>query len=107
MKTHYQKDLRILLFALLASASALASLPKVESVWTGMKAVYDEQDFGLRILRKAMLVALASQQGIEKPAGWDGRISGGGRLVWKTQGSTLPACCGAQGKDRRQGTGLR
>lgn len=107
MKIHYQKDLPALLLALLASASTLASLPQVESAWTGVKDIYAEQDFGLHILRKAMVVALAGQQGNENPVGWDGRISEGGRLVWKTQGSPLSACCGTNRGDRLQGTDVR
>lgn len=107
MKKHYQKDFPALLFALLASVSILASLPHAESAWSGVKAVYGEQDFGLHILRKAMLMTLANQQGIQNPVGWDGRISEGGKLVWKTQESSLYACCGTQGRDKRQSTGIR
>jgi len=57
MRIHFEKDLPVLLFALV-SASTLASLPQVESAWTGVKEVYGEQDFGLRILREVMLVVL-------------------------------------------------
>ena len=96
------KNLPVLLFALLVSAPALASLPQVESAWTGVKDVCGKQDFGLHILRKAMLVGLASQQGTLNPVRLEGRIvSGGG--VWKTQGSSLTACCGSHGNDRRKG----
>lgn len=57
MQIRFERDLPVLLFALV-SASTLASLPQVESAWTGVKEVYGEQDFGLRILREAMLVVL-------------------------------------------------
>jgi hypothetical protein len=57
MKICLEKDLPVLLFALV-STSTLASLPQVESAWLGVKEVYGEQDFGLRILREAMLVVL-------------------------------------------------
>ena len=57
MEIRLEKDLPVLLFALV-SASTLASLPQVESAWTGVKEVYGEQDFGLRILREIMLVVL-------------------------------------------------
>ena len=59
MKIRFEKDLPVLLFALV-SASTLASLPQVESAWTGVKEVYGEQDFGLRILREVMLVVLVA-----------------------------------------------
>jgi len=57
MKIRLEKDLPVLLFALV-SVSTLASLPQVESAWAGVKEVYGEQDFGLRILREAMLAVL-------------------------------------------------
>ncbi len=57
MQLRLEKDLPVLLFALV-SASTLASLPQVESAWTGVKEVYGEQDFGLRILRELMLAVL-------------------------------------------------
>ncbi len=57
MQLRLEKDLPVLLFALV-SASMLASLPQVESAWTGIKEVYGEQDFGLRILREVMLLVL-------------------------------------------------
>ena len=102
MKIRFQKGLPVLLFALLVSAPTLASLPQVEAAWTGVKDVYGKQDFGLHILRNAMLVGLASQQGAQNPVRLDGRIvSGGG--VWKTQGSSLTACCGSHGNGRRKG----
>ena len=107
MKIHFEKDLPVLLFALLMSASTLGSLPQVESAWMGVKAVYDKQDFGLRILREAMLVALTSQNGADKPAGLVVRVSEGGRLVWKTPESSLSACCGIHGIDRRQDKGIK
>ena len=84
MKMRFEKDLPVLLFALL-SVSTLASLPQAESAWAGAKAVYSEQDFGLRILREAMLVALANPHGAQEPAGLDGRISGGGDWFEKRQ----------------------
>ena len=59
MELRLEKDLPVLLFALV-SASTLASLPQVESAWTGVKEVYGEQDFGLRILREIMLVVLVA-----------------------------------------------
>ena len=59
MKLRFEKDLPVLLFALV-SVSTLASLPQVESAWTGGKEVYGEQDFGLRILREAMLAVLVA-----------------------------------------------
>ena len=59
MELRFEKDVPVLLFALV-SASIVASLPQVESAWTGVKEVYGEQDFGLRILREAMLVVLVA-----------------------------------------------
>ena len=59
MNIRLEKDLPVLLFALV-SVSTLTSLPQVESAWTGVKEVYGEQDFGLRILREAMLVVLVA-----------------------------------------------
>ena len=59
MKIRLEKALPVLLFALV-SASTLASLPQLESSWLGVKEVYGEQDFGLRILREAMLVVLVA-----------------------------------------------
>jgi hypothetical protein len=106
MKMHFVKELPILLFAM-ASASTLASLPQVESAWTGVKTVYSERDFGLHILRKAMLVGLSSRHGIQEPLGLDGRVLGCGRLVWKMPESSLSACCEVHGRDRRQDTRIR
>lgn len=57
MQLRLEKDLPVLLFTLV-SVSMLASLPQVESAWTGVKEVYGEQDFGLRILRELMLAVL-------------------------------------------------
>ncbi|MGZ8153234.1 MAG: O-antigen ligase family protein [Methylovulum sp.] len=57
MRIRLEKDLPVLLFALVC-ASTLASLPQVESAWKGVKEIYGEQDFGLRILREAMLAVL-------------------------------------------------
>ncbi|MGZ8182584.1 MAG: O-antigen ligase family protein [Methylobacter sp.] len=59
MKIRLEKDLPVLLFALV-SASVVAALPQVESAWLGVKEVYGEQDFGLRILRELMLVLLVA-----------------------------------------------
>jgi O-Antigen ligase len=59
MKIRLEKDLPVLLFALV-SASTVAALPQVESAWSGIKEVYGEQDFGLRILREAMLMVLVA-----------------------------------------------
>ena len=59
MEIRFEKDLPVLLFALV-SASTVAALPQVESAWSGVKEVYGEQDFGLRILREAMLVVLVA-----------------------------------------------
>ena len=102
MKKHYLKNMPVLLIALLVSAPTLASLPQIESAWTGIREVCSKQDFGLNTLRKAMLVGLASQQGAQNLIRLDGKIvSGGG--VWKTQGSSLTACCGSHGNDRREG----
>jgi hypothetical protein len=106
MKIHFEKKLPVLLFAL-ASASTLASLPQAESAWTGVKAVYGEQDFGLRILREAMLVTLTNGHGAQSPVSLDGRISGNGKLVWKTPESSLSACCETHGRDSRQDTRIR
>jgi len=57
MQIRLEKDLPVLLF-LLVSTSTVAALPQVESAWKGIKEVYGEQDFGLRILREAMLALL-------------------------------------------------
>ena len=59
MNIRFEKDLPVLLVTLV-SVSVLASLPQVESAWTGVKEVYGEQDFGLRILREVMLVVLVA-----------------------------------------------
>jgi hypothetical protein len=106
MKIHLVKELPFLLFALI-STSTLASLPHFESAWTEVKEVYSKQDFGLHVLRQAMLVGLASQHGVQEQFGLDGRIPDGGRLVWKTPESALSACCGIHERDRRQGTGIK
>jgi hypothetical protein len=99
MKIAIKKKLSILLFAL-TSTSTLASLPIAKATWTGVKAVYSEQDFGLSILREAMLVALISQDGVAKPINLSGRISSDGRLVWKTPEASLSACCESNEKAR-------
>ena len=57
MLIRLEKDLPVLLFALVC-ASTVAALPQVESAWKGVKEVYGQQDFGLRILREAMLAVL-------------------------------------------------
>jgi hypothetical protein len=106
MKIHLVKELPFLLFALV-STSTLASLPHVESAWTEVKEVYSKQDFGLHVLRQAMLVGLASQHGAQEQFGLDGRISGGGRLVWKNPESSLSACCVIHERDRRQGNDIK
>jgi len=106
MKIHFLKELPVPLFAL-ASASTLVSLTQVESAWTGMKEVYSRQDFGLRILREAMLVGLASQQGAQDHFGMDGRIAGNGKLVWLTSESSLSVCCASHGRDGRQGIDIK
>ena len=59
MRIRLEKDLPVLLFALV-SASTVAALPQVESAWLGVKEVYGEQDFGLRILRELMLLVLVA-----------------------------------------------
>ena len=99
MKTVFEKKLPVLLFALI-SASTLVSLPIAQATWTGVKAVCGEQDFGLRILREAMLVTLKSGHGAQKPAGLEAKLSGNGRLVWKTPESSLSACCKSHGSDK-------
>lgn len=57
MRIRLEKDLPVLLFALIC-ASTVAALPQVESAWQGVKEVYGQQDFGLRILREIMLLVL-------------------------------------------------
>lgn len=57
MLIRLEKDLPILLFTLVGT-SIVAALPQVQSAWSGIKEVYGEQDFGLRILREAMLAVL-------------------------------------------------
>lgn len=57
MQLRFERDLPVLLLTLVGT-SILASLPQVESAWNGVKEVYGEQDFGLRILREAMLAVL-------------------------------------------------
>lgn len=64
MQIRLEKDLPVLL-VLLVSASTVASLPQVESAWAGIKEVYGEQDFGLRILREAMLAVLVAYMWLE------------------------------------------
>lgn len=57
MNLRLENDLPKVLFALVC-ASTVAALPQVESAWKGIKEVYGEQDFGLRILRELMLLVL-------------------------------------------------
>jgi hypothetical protein len=52
-----EKDLPVLLFVLVC-ASTVAALPQVESAWKGVKEIYGQQDFGLRILRELMLIVV-------------------------------------------------
>jgi O-Antigen ligase len=73
MKIRFEKDLPILLFVLVCT-STLASLPQVESAWKGVKEVYGEQDFGLRILRELMLLVLIAYSFFE-PRFWRGALS--------------------------------
>jgi hypothetical protein len=107
MKIRYQKNFPVLLFSLLLFVTTLVFLPQAEPAIRGVQDVYREQDFGLHILRKAMLVSLASQQGAENPGGWNGRISESGRWVRLTPGSSIAACCITYRSDRRQGAGIR
>ncbi|MGZ5051704.1 MAG: O-antigen ligase family protein [Methylobacter sp.] len=74
MQIRLEKDLPVLL-VLLVSASTVASLPQVESAWAGIKEVYGEQDFGLRILREAMLAVLVAYMWLE-PRLRNGAVSG-------------------------------
>ncbi|MDD2659419.1 MAG: hypothetical protein PHY54_07045 [Methylococcales bacterium] len=98
MKICMEKDLRVLIFALLSALMLMVSLPRAESVWSGVKTVYGRQDFGLRILRKAMLVGVASQHGTQDFFGLDGRIAGGRRLVWKISEPLIFECRENHGK---------
>ncbi len=75
MRINFEKDLPVLLFALVG-VSALASLPQVESAWSGVKEVYGEQDFGLRILREAMLAVLVIYSVLETRF-WRGALNSG------------------------------
>lgn len=74
MEIRLEKDLPVLL-VVLVSASTVASLPQVESAWAGIKEVYGEQDFGLRILREAMLAVLVAYMWLE-PRLRNGALSG-------------------------------
>ncbi|MDP3330866.1 MAG: O-antigen ligase family protein [Methylococcaceae bacterium] len=65
MRIRLEKDLPVLLFALV-SASTVAALPQVESAWLGIKEVYGEQDFGLRILRELRWLVLV-EDGLVEP----------------------------------------
>lgn len=73
MRLRIERDLPILLFALV-SASALASLPQMESAWNGVREVYGEQDFGLRILRELMLLAVIAYAALQ-PRLWRGALT--------------------------------
>ena len=73
MTIRIEKHLPVLLFVLVG-ISALASLPQVESAWTGVREVYGEQDFGLRILREAMLLLVIAYAALE-PRFWRGLLS--------------------------------
>jgi hypothetical protein len=74
MKIRLERDLPVLLF-ILVGMSAVASLPQVESAWTGVKEVYGEQDLGLRILREAMLGVIVLYAAFE-PRFWKTMASG-------------------------------
>lgn len=74
MKIRIEKDFPTLL-AILVGLSAVASLPQVESAWTGVKEVYGEQDLGLRILREAMLGVIVLYAAFE-PRFWKTVASG-------------------------------
>jgi hypothetical protein len=65
MRLRVERDLPVLLF-LLVSASTIASLPQVQSTWDGVREVYGEQDFGLRLLRETMLVIIILYAGAER-----------------------------------------
>ena len=69
MRINFERDLPVLLF-MLVSASALASLPQVESAWNGVAEIYGEQDFGLRILREAMLLVVVTYCLLEPRFKW-------------------------------------
>lgn len=65
MNRQIEKELPVLLLALVG-VSVFASLPQVESAWLGLKEVYGEQDFGLRILRELMLTVLSGYALLER-----------------------------------------
>jgi hypothetical protein len=65
MIIRFEKDLPMLLFVLV-SMSTLASLPQVESAWNGVKEVYGDQDFGMRIFRELMLAVIVTYLFLEK-----------------------------------------
>lgn len=77
MRIRLEQHLPVALFALV-SVSALASLPQVESAWNGVREVYGEQDFGLRILRELALLLMVAYVGLD-PRFWrtvaDSRVS--------------------------------
>jgi hypothetical protein len=60
-----ETSLPLLLF-LLVSMSAVATLPQVQSTWEGVREVYTEQDFGLRLLREAMLIVIVAYVALER-----------------------------------------
>lgn len=55
-----------LLLFLLVSMSTVATLPQVQSSGVGVREVYGEQDFGLRLLREAMLVVIVAYLALER-----------------------------------------
>jgi hypothetical protein len=74
MRIRAENHLPFLLFVLV-SASALASLPQVESAWNGVREEYGDQDFGLRILREVLLVVVMLYACLE-PRFWKGALPG-------------------------------
>ncbi len=60
-----ETSLPLLLF-LLVSMSTVATLPQVQSTWEGAREVYGEQDFGLRLLREAMLVVIVAYVAMDR-----------------------------------------
>lgn len=68
MKIRVESQLPYLLF-ILVCASTLASLPQMESAWNGVKEIYGEQNFGLRILRELTLLLVVAYVGLD-PRFW-------------------------------------
>ncbi|MGR9107389.1 MAG: O-antigen ligase family protein, partial [Gammaproteobacteria bacterium] len=64
MRIRFEDNFPVLLFILVGTA-VVSSLPQVESAWKGIKEVYGEQDFGLRILREVMLVIIVGYAFLE------------------------------------------